>query len=32
MISSPFDTQVLLMVGPVPITTPVVTTWESYCS
>ena len=27
MISSPFDTQVLLMVGPVPITTPVVTTW-----
>jgi len=26
MISSPFDTQVLLMVGPVPITTPVVTT------
>lgn len=27
MIGSPFDTQVLLMVGPVPITTPVVITW-----
>jgi F-type H+-transporting ATPase subunit a len=27
MISSPFETHVLFMVGPVPITPPIVTTW-----
>jgi F-type H+-transporting ATPase subunit a len=27
MIGSPFDTNVLFTVGPVPVTTPVVTTW-----
>ena len=27
MIASPFETHVLFMVGPVPITSPVVTTW-----